>query len=296
VHRHSVDVGFAIYNLRAADLDADGKLDLLAPVDGGVKLLRNRSTAGTFAFDVVPAGAQLLGDAELPYGVTAADLNRDRHMDLAVVDHASGELLVFLGTAVPFEFTAMAPIAVGGGPIDVVAADFNADGYLDLAISRQAQSDIAILRNNGSAEFTPNVNLPVGSAPNYLITADFNRDGRADLVVSNGAASSISVLFSRGNNFVSSSYPAGASPTALLARDLTSDGIPDILVASLVGADFRVLAGDGRGGFPSLFTFPGTVGATGAVLQDMDKDELPELILSTEVTTRVTLVRNISRR
>ena len=76
--------------------------------------------------------------------------------------------------------------------------------------------------------------------------------------------------------------------------DLTGDGVEDILVASLESGDFRVLVGDGQGGFPLLPTFPGTLGASDAVLQDMTGDGLPDLVVSSLVTDRVSLVRNAS--
>ena len=110
------------------------------------------------------------------------------------------------------------------------------------------------------------------------------------------APKSVSVLFGTINGFSGNDFAAGLSPTALLARDLTGDGIVDILVASLVSGDFRVLVGDGQGGFPLLPSFPGTLGASDAVLQDMDGDGLPELVVSSLVTDRVSLVRNISQQ
>ncbi len=64
-------------------------------------------------------------------------------------------------------------------------------------------------------------------------------------------------------------------------------------MASLQSGDFRVLVGDGNGGFPLLPSFPGTLGASDAVLQDMTGDGLPELLISSLVTDRVSLVRNI---
>ena len=136
--------------------------------------------------------------------------------------------------------------------------------------------------------------MPVGQSPKYLVTSDFNTDGRADLVVSNAVSGSVSVLFGTTNGFAGSDFAAGLSPTALLARDLTGDGVEDILVASLESGDFRVLVGDGQGGFPLLPTFPGTLGASDAVLQDMTGDGLPDLVVSSLVTDRVSLVRNAS--
>ena len=137
--------------------------------------------------------------------------------------------------------------------------------------------------------------MPVGLSPNYLITSDFNRDGQADLVVSNASSGTVSVLFGGESSFTATDYQAGSSPTALLADDLTGDGIEDILVASLQSGDFRVLVGDGDGGFPLLPRFPGTLGASDAVLQDMTGDGLPELLISSLVTDRVSVVRNIQQ-
>jgi len=54
-----------------------------------------------------------------------------------------------------------------------------------------------------------------------------------------------------------------------------------------------VLVGDGLGNFPQLPRFPGTLGASDAVLQDMTGDGQPELLISSLVTDRVSLVRNI---
>ncbi|MBK8100863.1 MAG: VCBS repeat-containing protein [Planctomycetes bacterium] len=291
-----VEVGRPVFNLEAIDLDTDGRLDLVVPVAGGVKLLHNVSSPGQFAFEVLPGGNVVLGGAEGPFGVAVADYNRDGSHDIAVADFRRGEVSVLLGSPQPFEFpTAPLVLPVGGGPVDVVAADFTGEGIVDLAVSRANQGDILILRNDGNAGFTDFINLAVGTAPNYLVTADFNGDRRSDLVVSNGNDASVTVLFAGANGFTSQRHPAGQTPTALLARDLTNDGLPDILVASLVGGDFRVLVGDGVGGFAGQFGFPGTSGATGAVLQDLNGDARPELLIASQITTRVSVVNNITQ-
>lgn len=289
----TLDTGAEIYQLKAADLDADGLQDLVVGVPGGVKLLRNTSTPGAYSFQVLSSSPVALGSGSYPFGIEVVDFDGDQRLDLVVCDYLGGGMHMVSGTAAPFEFGAEVVINVGGGPVEVVAADFTGDGLQDFAVSRTNQSDIAILRNEGGGQFVESLAVPVGLSPNYLVTADFDRDGRADLVVSNAASGTVSVLFGGQAGFAGSDYPAGSAPTALMAEDLTGDGIDDILVASLQSGDFRVLVGDGSGGFPLLPSFPGTLGASDAVLQDMTGDGLPELLISSLVTDRVSLVRNI---
>ncbi|MEC8252806.1 MAG: VCBS repeat-containing protein, partial [Planctomycetota bacterium] len=287
------DTGFDVYQLEAADLDGDGLEDLVVGVAGGVKLLRNTSTPGDYSFDVLSNLPVTIGSGSYPFGIDVVDYNADQNLDLVVCDYLGGGLHLIPGTSSPFEFGNETIVNVGGGPVEVVAADFTGDGLQDFAVSRTNQSDIAILENDGNGAFVETLAVPVGVNPNYLVTSDFNSDGRADLVVSNAASGTVSVLFGGSSGFTGADYPAGSAPTALLAEDLTGDGRDDILVASLQSGDFRVLVGDGNGGFPLLPSFPGTLGASDAVLQDMTGDGLPELLISSLVTDRVSLVRNI---
>jgi FG-GAP-like repeat len=288
-----VNVGLPVYQIESADLDSDGLPDLVVGVEGGLRLLRNRSTPGSYQFDVLPGSPAVIASSNYPFGIALADFDRDGDFDIAACDYVGGGVHIVPGTPTPFQFGSESVVALGGGPVDVVAADFTGDGLFDLAVSRAEEADIVVLRNDGAAGFSPFLNVPVGQSPNYLVTADFNRDGRADLVVSNANSGTVSVLFGSASGLSGQSYAAGAAPTALLARDLTGDGIVDILVTSLTSGDFRVLVGDGNGSFPLLPTFAGTFGASDAVLQDMNGDGKPDLMISSLITNRVSLVRNI---
>ncbi|MFN9946979.1 MAG: FG-GAP repeat domain-containing protein [Planctomycetota bacterium] len=289
----TVPIGAGAPPIEAVDLDGHGRLDVVCAVAGGLRLLRNDSTAGAYAFTLVGGALPEFGAGAFPFGIEAADVDGTPGIDLVATDFAGGNLMLLPGAGTPFAFGPMQTIAVGGSPVDVVARDFNGDGAVDLAVSRNAAANILVLSRQGGV-WQPLFDIAVGNQPNYLVSADFNRDNRADLVVSNATSNAVSVLFGSATGFTRQDYAAGSAPTALLARDLTQDGNPDILVASLQSGDFRVMVGDGAGSFPLLPQFPGTLGACDAVLQDMDGDGRPDLMLASLITNRVSLVKNIS--
>ncbi|MGE3174811.1 MAG: FG-GAP repeat domain-containing protein [Planctomycetota bacterium] len=289
-----IDVGASVNHIRKFDIDLDGRDDLIIGVPMGVKVARNVSTPGTIDLLVQPNTTTTFGTGIGPYGATAVDIDRDGRVDLAIADFAAGNVQIVPGGNDPFDFSA-APIAiaVGGGPVDVAAADFTGDGIFDLAVSRSGQSDILILQNDGAGNLTPLINLPVGQAPNFLLTADFDGDGRSDLAVANGDGDSVSVLFAGAQGFRNDAYDAGFFPSSLLTQDLTGDGSADILVASRLGEDFRVLVNDGIGGFAESFTFPGTLGASGVAVGDLDVDGDLDLIIASTITNRVSVVNSL---
>lgn len=294
----SLDLGVSVFNVRAVDIDRDGDMDLVVPVENGVKVLRNNHNSYTsgMAFDVLPGpGAQSFGTGSGPFGVTAVDLDRDGNEDLALVDYAEGVLQILRGTGNCNFLNATQTFTLGGGPVDVVAADFTGDGKPDLAVSREHLADILVLANNGQGGLSVLMSLPVGAAPNYLFTADFDRDNRADIIASNGDSGTITVLFGGAGGFSSASYPAGRSPTALAAQDLTNDGKADILVASLEDGNYRILVNDGKGNFPNVFPFPGTFGATSGVLGDVDGDRDLDLLITSVISNRLSVVKNVSK-
>jgi len=291
-----VDVGRRVLNLECADLDADGDDDLMVCVTGGVKLVRNDSGASGLAFTVLPGGSAVHAPGQSPFGIETADLDGNGFLDIVVADNRAGMITVLPGTAVPFEFAQHVTVNLAGRPGDVELGDFDGDTDLDVAVARWQYNDIAILRNDGALVLVPHMYVPVQQAPRCLVSCDFNRDGKVDLVAANTGSASVSVLFSTGSGFNSVTFPAGETPTALLARDIDGDNLADLLVTSRDGGDFRVLCGNGVGLFPRLHWFPGTPGAVDALLQDMNGDSFPELVISGDTGPRVSLVRHFGQR
>jgi hypothetical protein len=140
------DCGTRPYDVIAADLNADGRPDLITPNEAaapnaGVNVLLNttpaRASAPTFA-NAVPVPLPFAATA-----VAAADLDRDGRPDLVVTqvtgnDQGNGNLMMVIYnlTAVGASTPSFAPPVAYPGALDsygLVAADLNADGQTDLA-------------------------------------------------------------------------------------------------------------------------------------------------------------------
>ena len=119
-------------NVISADLNGDGKLDLVVPNNTGFVSVLLGNGNGTFH----AGGDYATGGCSVD--VTAVDLNEDGTLDLAISNYADSEnISVLLGNGDGTFQTHIDYPAIRGAR-GIVAADFNRDGKLDLAVGNQA--------------------------------------------------------------------------------------------------------------------------------------------------------------
>lgn len=265
-----------------ADFNEDGYADLavsnydIAPDDPKqiVSVLLNNGD-GTF-------GAQVEYDIGLegPWGITAADLNGDDHVDLAVLAAKStltSGMSVMFGTGngtfgAPTTYTNL-----GGGNKAIVAADLDADGDLDLIATAAfyggsgSGDHISVFLNNGDGTF--------GSAGTYLsggtgsasglAIADFDMDGNLDLATCRNSNLLISLGAGDGSFGTAASYDTGAQGRDVVAADMNGDGYVDVVVTNGM---VNTYLNDGDGLFTFLESNVGGAGAWYITGADFDKD------------------------
>ena len=294
-----VEVGLPVLRVVRGDFDADGRPDLAAATERGLKLLLNRpgGDMGAVRFDVFPGGNQvLLPSAGSQFDVAVADMNGDGLDDIIASDFTAETVTVLRAITPALQYESQpVSIDIGRRPAGIAVTDLDADGDLDVAVARNASSNVAVLRNDGAGNLSDWLVLPVGSSPNYVVSHDFDEDGRMDVATSNAGDDSVTVLFGRVGGFIPVVLPAGDAPTGLLVGDFDGDGLSDLLTASLSSTEFRVLTGDGRGGFAPPKVFPGTYEATSVAFADLDGDRRGELVVASSGTRRVSVYRNLSR-
>lgn len=228
-------------HIRTADLDNDGKMDLVVGhVSGGiVSVYRNTSSKGFISFDDridLPA----LGD---DFSVDVADLNGDGKVDIIAGDRTNNNISVFQNTSTPgaISFGAVINIAAGSSPESVAAGDMDNDGKPDICAGL-TNGTIRIYKNSNSGgaiisgNFTLQTTLTaLGTGIYGLLINDLDGDTRNDLVCGYNSTSSIS-MFEQTGTFVFSPKVdfagSGSYSYFLCADDFTLDGKTDIVSAN----------------------------------------------------------------
>ncbi len=176
--------------LAAGDFNADGVLDV-ASVDELCPELRiwlglaASPGVGSGAFTEAPALPLAAGSA--PVHVVRGDFNRDRILDLAVVQRGAATVRIFLGNGADGigdgTFTAGQSVQAGAGARHATAGDFDGDHRLDLAVSNRDAGTVRVLLGNGDGTFRLERDYAVGTHPIATVMLDLNADHVPDLAV-----------------------------------------------------------------------------------------------------------------
>jgi hypothetical protein len=242
----------------AADLNGDGKPDVVAGLAGGVAVLLNNGD-GTLASPII----YNIGSSGGVLAVAAIDLNQDGKLDIVGFTDNPAGLHIFLNRGNGF-FLPDSPLPLGFRAKSMATGDFNGDGRVDVAVSYNTNSNgccqswnqIFSNQGDGTLAFLSTFSGP-GNAfdccgASALYAADVNGDGLADIVTDNGDGS-FSVLINQGNGHIAnpSTYTTGAPIVSnYYFADINGDGAIDIVMNEEFFA-FDVAKNQGLGVFSS---------------------------------------------
>ena len=247
--------GFGAIAVAIADINADGKLDVIVAGDctsggcGGV-LLGNGD--GTFQPEIAFDSAGLIA-----FSLAIGDVNGDGKLDAVIGNQCAAPACqtstvgVALGNGNGTFQPAVAYDSGGIYPDGVAIADLSGNGKQDIVIANSStsvtinQGDVGVLIGNGDGTFQTVAAYPASEFGAAAIkVADMDGDGKPDVVVvncsavsgnCNGGGGNVGVLLGNGDGTlkpVVTFPPGGNTPFAVGVADLNGDSKPDVVVGN----------------------------------------------------------------
>jgi hypothetical protein len=313
--------GYAASSVAVADVNGDGKLDLVVTnscgsddivcTNGTVAVLLGNGN-GTFR-----AAANYGSGGQDANSVAVADVNGDGKPDLVVANRCVsvsydsectlGTVGVLLGNGDGTFQTAVNYGSGGQNASSVVVADVNGDGKLDLVVANYCDNtfcangnSVSVLLGNGDGTFQAAISYGSGGAVNMTVAvADVNGDGKPDLLIANQCDNdsdctngAISVLLGKGDGTFRGAVNysvGGLYPSSIAVGDVKGDGKLDLLVANecsrndSTNGTVAVLLGNGNGTFRAAANYgSGGQDANSVAVADVNGDGKPDLVVANE--------------
>jgi len=307
--------GFNPFSVAVADMDGDGKLDIVAinAASNLVSVVRNVSSPGLLTTNSFAPRIDFSGGNGMR-GVTTRDLNGDGRPDIAVVDWNDNTVSVFQNqsTIGNISFATRQYFAVGSNPSDVAVADLDGDGYPDLAVANMNGATISVLRNLGAGgniagdSFAPQVVFATPGQCYDVKIGDVDGDDKPDILTANWAGN-ISVLrnLTSGPGITTGSFAPhvdfslGGWGNGIALGDLDGDGLPDIAAVSQINSLLSLFH---NASTPGSFTieslsnrvdFASGYNPAHVVLGDLNGDGKPDVVFGNDYSSNVFIYANI---
>jgi hypothetical protein len=190
-------------SISIADIDGDGKPDIVSGGNETIAISRNLSTPGNISF----ASSEAFPNSTNIY-VAVADLDGDGRADIAGAVQLSNDVLVSRNLSSPGSllFDLSSYYGTGNSPTGIAIADFDGDGKPDIAVSNLSSTTVSILRNRTNEPSVSSI-TSIGSCPTsgsqvqingYKFTGTTAVTVGGDSVSFEGVSDSVLIIFAKG--------------------------------------------------------------------------------------------------
>ncbi|WP_158501685.1 FG-GAP-like repeat-containing protein [Vitiosangium sp. GDMCC 1.1324] len=270
--------------LLQADVDGDGRDDVLVRYYGGVRKLTLLGHPGQGRFaDPVDVST----DADVGT-VAVADVDGDGGRDIALISTDPPYRLVLVRRDVAGGFRPGEQLRLSVDPASVSAEDLTGDGRPELLVSSKA--GVLPLLNQGDGTFSSS--RPTGiSGAVFLVRGDFNGDKVVDVGGMGGGSGSLLISQPDGTRAVRSVPMPGLNAVAGVGADMDRDGLSDLVIVGTSAPKVYVMRNESGGTFTqrefALSAIPGAV-----AVGDLDGDDASDVAVLLPSLSQVHLLHN----
>jgi hypothetical protein len=295
------------FKIITADLNRDGKLDLVASTDNGkILIFTNTTSADKISFSTTKLTAVNAGRS-----IAVNDLDKDGKPDLVLNNIEDTTTDIYRNTTNGNIITFSAPVTFKTGPIptSVSIADLDGDNKPDIAVTSETEKMISVFKNiskSGLINFTARLKFSTGYYSEGVVAGDLNLDGKPELAVVNFGDNTISVLKNTSINGIISFAAkkdfklTGLSSVNIALNDMNGDGKTDIVVSNNLQNDYvpdsvSVLQNNSSADnilFISPVSYVSGNSVAGLSINDFDNDGKPDMAATNNINLNVAIYRN----
>jgi len=278
LHEVAVEEERTISEIITADLDGDGKTDLIGLDRNGDGISVYYGTATG-----IPANPlRLHNHGAAPAQALVADFDGDGRPDIAVISRMVPEVSVSFNQG-HRQFSEPVTFTLPAVASSMIALDARGTGRPDLLMASAQGKKLLLLRNAGNKQFNLAKDISVEFPPTAIAGGDVDGDGVEDVIVASPDSDKVTVYRNDGHALLLKkdelSLKSGSYPSSILVRDINLDGSPDIIVVDKLAHEIAVSLNNGDGTFRTPVYEKVEGEPEQVIVADVDHDDWPDLVV-----------------
>lgn len=227
--RHDLVSATSPHEIKIADINGDGWLDIVAICSSKIYWFRNlKTTPATFEMNTLESATS--GG----WALDIVDLDGDGDQDIVAATYGTNRVTWYRNNGDGPQTTfAKVTISTHPVPVYVRGVDLDRDGFKDVIVSFSSDKRLSWFKNNNNASFTEHIISTEGWS---IEIGDLDSDGWTDFVAIGGGTNTVSWYRNLGSQgtvaFAAHSLTNIAGPQSILVCDYNYDQRPDILFAA----------------------------------------------------------------
>ena len=280
-------VSGTVRTVAVADVDGDGKLDIITGSTSGLSILRNTSNYGSISF------AAAVNISTSTTSIRVADFNYDGKVDIAAV--SGGNLNIFSNNSTLGSIAFNSPVATAlstTGFYGLDLGDLNNDGKVDIVVSLGGTTNVIINNSTaGNLALTNSFTIAIGHV--YVIVDDLDKDGNNDIYLYNKYLKNgfVSGTLTSANftTYTNSLVDEGSSGSSSV--DLNGDAYPEIFLGAW-WSHLWLYINNATGTPASIFSNRQTFVRGNAEALDINGDQKVDMITSNVTDATIGITQN----